>query len=133
MLLADRDLLKSRSNEELFRRWLADHPGHTEVPERVKQNLANLKSHLRKQLKIRKHRRARKAAAAAEAAAPVVANAAPAKVSRRALTGLELLEERIDECLASAKTMDREGLDPVIKLLRRARNEVVWKTMHKAP
>jgi hypothetical protein len=28
----DPELLKSRGNEELLRRWLQDHPGHTEVP-----------------------------------------------------------------------------------------------------
>jgi len=37
------------------------------------------------------------------------------------------LEEQIDDCLALAKEMDREGLVSVIALLRRARNEVVWK------
>src|SRR3954471_7762580 len=41
-------LLKVRSNEELFTRWLADHPGESVVPERVKNGLANLKSLLRK-------------------------------------------------------------------------------------
>src|SRR4051794_29512653 len=41
-------LLKERSNEELFRRWLADHPDHTEVPEKVKTGLQNIKSVLRK-------------------------------------------------------------------------------------
>jgi hypothetical protein len=40
---------------------------------------------------------------------------------------LELLEEQIDDCLILAKHLDREGLDSVIKLLRRARNEVDWK------
>ena len=28
-------LLKERSNDELLRRWLADHPGHREVPQKV--------------------------------------------------------------------------------------------------
>src|SRR5262249_5848463 len=46
-------LLKERSNEELYRRWLADHPGHDEVPDRVKSGLQNLKSMLRKKLKKR--------------------------------------------------------------------------------
>src|SRR6266849_2253867 len=41
-------LLKGRSNEELLKRWLADHPGQKEVPEKVKNNLANVKSVLRK-------------------------------------------------------------------------------------
>jgi hypothetical protein len=33
----------------------------------------------------------------------------------------------IDDCLTAAKKMDREGLDDVIRLLRNARNGVVWK------
>jgi hypothetical protein len=41
------------------------------------------------------------------------------------------LEELIDECLAIPKGLDREGLDPVIGLLRYARNEVVWKLDQK--
>jgi hypothetical protein len=41
--------------------------------------------------------------------------------------GLEALEEQIDECLTFAKRLDREGLQDVIVLLRRARNAVVWK------
>src|SRR4051794_27684702 len=40
-------LLKERSNEELYRRWLRDHPGHTEVPQSVKTGLQNIKSVLR--------------------------------------------------------------------------------------
>jgi hypothetical protein len=37
------------------------------------------------------------------------------------------LEEHIDDCLTVAKLLDREGLGHVIRLLRQARNEVVWK------
>ena len=40
-------LLKERSNDELYRRWLADHPGHEEAPAKVKANLQNIKSVLR--------------------------------------------------------------------------------------
>ena len=39
----------------------------------------------------------------------------------------ELLEEKVDDCLTLARIHDREGLDEVIRLLRRARNQVVWK------
>ena len=47
-LLEERpDLLWERSNEELLNRWLADHPGETEVPLNVKQGLSNTKSSLR--------------------------------------------------------------------------------------
>src|SRR4051794_22214529 len=40
-------LLWSRGNEELYTRWLVDHPEHIEVPMRIKQCLANVKSVLR--------------------------------------------------------------------------------------
>jgi hypothetical protein len=104
-------LLKTRSNQELLDRWLKDHPGEKKVPNRVKQNLANIKSVLRKKGRKRKG----------------VANEAPRPVAAPRSRGLEGLEENIDECLSQAKLLDREGLDSIIHLLRRARNEVVWK------
>jgi hypothetical protein len=104
-------LLRSRSNQELLDRWLKDHRGEKEVPHRVKQNLANIKSVLRKKGRKRKG----------------VANEAPPPVAAPRRRGLEGLEENIDECLDQAKMLDREGLDSIISLLRRARNEVVWK------
>jgi hypothetical protein len=111
-------LLETRSNQELLQRWLRDHPGETEVPGRVKVGLSNIKSVLRKQ---RKKRGGKKPAATATSAAD--GPAAP----RPAARGLEQLEEGIDDCLTLAKNLDREGLASVITLLRRARNEVVWK------
>jgi hypothetical protein len=109
-------LLISRSNDELLQRWLKDHPGEKEVPAKVKQNLANLKSVLRK--KARK--RGRKAPAAVAGVQPT-----PVKKQTRSLEALEI---QIDDCLSTARSMDREGLESVISHLRRARNEVVWKT-----
>src|SRR3954471_12397394 len=46
-------LLRERSNQPLLDRWLADHPGETEVPKAVKQNLANIKSVLRSKKRTR--------------------------------------------------------------------------------
>jgi hypothetical protein len=40
---------------------------------------------------------------------------------------LEQLELLIDDCFVMAKTIDPDGLEHVIHLLRKARNEVVWK------
>jgi hypothetical protein len=40
---------------------------------------------------------------------------------------LDQLELQIDDCLILARQMDQEGLHDVIGLLRKARNEVVWK------
>jgi hypothetical protein len=104
-------LLKTRSNQELLDRWLKDHPKEKEVPYRVKHNLANIKGVLRKKGRKRKG----------------VTNEAPRPVAATRSRGLEGLEENIDHCLDQAKMLDREGLDSIIKLLRRARNEVVWK------
>ena len=109
-------LIRGHSNQELLQRWLADHPGEKEVPERVKQILSNVKSVLRKKGRERR-------AAKAQPAESVVTTA-PRKAAGRSL---EPLEEQIDDCLSLAKHLDRDGLGHVIQLLRRARNEVVWK------
>ena len=112
------ELLDARSNDELLRCWLQDHPGQTDVPNNVRQNLSNVKSVLRKRGRKSARRRAKFEASALPAgvAAPV------ARVSK----GLPLLEERIDDCITMARGMDRELLGDVISHLRRARNEVVW-------
>ncbi len=113
-------LLNTRSNDELLRRWLADHPGETEVSRSVKNCLQNVKSVLRS--KGRKRRAARTSAQGPGGpAAPKTQRPAPTK------TTLERLEEQIDDVLTFARTLDREGLESVIGHLRRARNEVVWK------
>lgn len=115
-------LLKARSNEELLQRWLADHPDEKEVPGRVKNSLSNLKSVLRKKLRKKTDREKKPEepirATPADESAPSPTTASP---------NLESLEEQIDDCLTMAKNLDREGLESVIHLLRRARNEVVWK------
>ena len=112
--------LEGRSNDEVLARWLRDHPGETEVPKNVKQNLSNVKSVLRQAQR-------KKSGAAKKESRPAEPNAAPAAAPRKAVRGLESLEEQIDECLTLAKNLDREGLSSVINLLRRARNEVVWR------
>ena len=113
--------LTTRSNDDVLARWLQDHPGETEVPENVKKNLSNVKSVLRKAGR-KKPGRPKKEDQATEPTAAVV-TATP----RSGVRGLESLEEQIDECMTVAKNLDREGLSSVINLLRRARNEVVWK------
>ena len=113
-------LLKSTSNEGIFARWLKDHPGEKEVPDRVKGILFNVKSKLRKKLGA-KRGRPRKEAQPNNAVQP----AAVAPMRRPAIRGLESLEERIDDCLTLARSLDRDGLEAVIHLLRKARNGVV--------
>ena len=115
-------LLKERSNEELYRRWLADHPGHDEVPDRVKQGLQNLKSMLRK--KLGKRGRPKKAEQPEQPATPGPKPQAQPAPEPNVLEQLEVL---IDDTLALAKNLDRRGLDEVIRHLRTARNLVVWK------
>jgi hypothetical protein len=120
VLKEDPKLLQGRSNDELLARWQADHPGK-EITNSVKAGLQNAKSALRSK------RRRRKAApiegqSVQEAAKPTKAASGGPKGHK-----LEALEERIDDCLSHARRLDREGLAEVIRLLHRARNEVVWK------
>jgi hypothetical protein len=117
-------LLKQRSNEELFRRWLADHPGYNEVPQQVKTGLQNIKSVLRGQQGKKKQKKAGKGSPDAGQPKAEAVQRAP---RRAPSTRLEALEEQIDECMALARNLDREGLRGVISQLRDARNEVVRK------
>ena len=112
-------LLKERSNEELYQRWLKDHPGESEVPLKVKQCLSNLKSVLRKS-----HGKAGRPKKDKQPAQEVV-RTEPSRPSGSLLRQLELLEQQIDEALALAKHIDRENLEDVIRYLRAARNRVV--------
>jgi hypothetical protein len=114
---ANPELPKGRSNDELYRHWLADHPGQKEVPNNVRAGLQNIKAALRSK------KRGRKKVAAQETNTAPVAQAAP----RKPMRNLNALEEQIDDCLQVAKATDREGLAEVIDLLRRARNKVVWE------
>ena len=111
--------LAGKSNADVLARWLEDHPGHPEVPEKIKQNLANIKSVLRKQGRKKRGRRKKER--------PAEATAATAVAPRKRVHGLESLELAIDDCLTRARQMDKEGLADVIGLLRQARNAVVWK------
>src|ERR1043165_9660425 len=111
-------LLKQRSNEPLYERWLKDHPGEKQVPEKVRQGLSNLKSVLRAKQK----RRGRLRREARDAAVP-----GAVKAPARKAMGLSHLEMMIDEVLIVAKALDRDGLDEVIRMLRTARNRVIVK------
>jgi ABC-type phosphate transport system substrate-binding protein len=67
-------------------------------------------------------RRKAKAAATEIATDPVAIAVKTPKTSV-----LETPEERIDDCLTAARHLDKDGLEDVIRLLRKARNAVVWK------
>jgi hypothetical protein len=114
--------LHERSNDAVLARYRKDHGLAPDAPveNKVRQNLANLKSVLRK--KARKRRgRPPKSASSVPVAKPVAA------MKRGPANRLEVLEEMIDDCLTAAKHHDQEGLHDVIQMLRRARNAVVWK------
>jgi hypothetical protein len=93
------------------------------VPDRIKYIVANVKSVLRKGLRKKPGRRP---------AEPKATEATPGEQAtpptRAAATLLETLEEQIDQCMTLVRSLDPEGLDEIIARLRRARNEVVWKS-----
>ncbi len=107
-------LLKPGSNNELYQRWLADHPGVTEVPVKVKQNLSTLKGVLRNKKKK------------TNPMDPGITTAPPALRVEPINAQLLQLETRIDDCLALANSFGPEGLESVLNLMRRAQREVVW-------
>jgi len=113
ILVARPDLINGTTNKMLLERWLKDHPEHSEVPNNVKYNLANLKSTLRKKMRLQ-------GLATSTASTRTSASTAPRHK-------LETLEEQIDDCMSAAKNLDREGLAEVIRLLKLARNKIVWK------
>lgn len=112
--------LHERSNDKVTARWLQDNPSYSEMPKNVKNTLANLKSNLRKKSRSSSGRKAK--VDETTVGGEVLASAKP-KVK-----GLDVLEIQIDECLTLARNIDREALQEIIRLLRRARNEVVWKS-----
>ncbi len=116
----DPKLLNERSNHTLLKRWLADHPGE-KVSGSVKAGLSNIKSVLRS----RGRKAARKRPAGPQGSG--IGARTEGQRPRQRPRGLAPLEEAIDECLMMARATDREGLEVVIDLLRRARNQVVWK------
>lgn len=109
--------LKAKKNAAIMAQYRSDHGLADDAPldKTVTNNLANLKSVMRKKLRIKAR------AAAKSSGKPMV------KSSNR----LEQLEEQIDDCLTFARNLDRTGLEEVIHLLRRARNKVVWKIGEK--
>ncbi|HEV3260258.1 MAG TPA: hypothetical protein VG013_25605 [Gemmataceae bacterium] len=111
------DLLDARNNAEVLYRWLQDHPEAMGVPDKVKASLANIKSILRKK---RCHQPGGRSTAEQPAEVRSQATRGPS-------AGLLSLEESIDKSLSIAKKLNRQGLEGVIRLLRRARNEVVWE------
>ncbi|HXG10613.1 MAG TPA: hypothetical protein VNK04_12700 [Gemmataceae bacterium] len=102
--------LDMKSNELIKARFEQDHPGQEFTP-KIRANMANIKSILRKKMQKGGARVGRpKAAAAVNSGGQ----------------GLEGLELAIDNCLSTARELDPVGLADVINYLRRARNALVW-------
>lgn len=114
--------LEEKKNDELLARYRQDHNMAPEEPveKRVKDAMANTKSQMRKQ-----HRQADTAAGPGRRKVPAMNRSAQGTAAAPAR--IETLEEQIDDALTLARHLDREGLGEVINLLRRARNQVVWK------
>ncbi len=111
------ELLKEKSNAAILARYRADHglPEDAVLEKKVMNNLANLKSTMRKAQRKRK--------LAKDAVRPESERRGrPAKQT----SVLERLEVMIDDALSYAKSQANEGLIPAINLLRTARNKVVW-------
>ena len=90
------------------------------MAERIKGNLANVKSVLRKE---NREKGGKKKARVRGAVVAVLQNTALASGTG----GFDQLEEQIDDCLTTARNLDRGALHSVIGLLRKARNERVWQ------
>jgi hypothetical protein len=103
------------TNKLILARFQADHPNKP-ITGKIRANLANVKSVLR--------RDKRKRGGVRVSPHLFAARSTPGFAGSKSLAGLE---EYIDECLTLAKNIDRDGLANVIRLLRDARNHVVWK------
>jgi len=111
---ADTELLRTRDYDGLKAAWEKGNPGKP-FSEKLRQIAANIKSRMRKDLGMRKRRRKQSA---------VVANGQAAVKPLRPVL-LAPLEEHIDECLMLARGVGRDQLADVIRLLKRARNQVI--------
>jgi hypothetical protein len=103
--------LKEKSNDLVLAQYRQDNKlaADAAVDSRIKQNLANTKSIMRKHSRTGGKARLQ---------------AAVAGLSGKRLESLEVL---IDDCITLAKNLDREALHRVIDHLRTARNLVVWR------
>jgi hypothetical protein len=113
-------LLDHGKNDVIIAQWKTDHPGQT-VDDRIKGNLANTKSIMRKKFGKVKRRRKRGRPAAADGALPAVPK------HRSSIAALEKMESLIDECLSVARHQANPGLDPSIRHLLAARRAVAWQ------
>ncbi len=110
--------LKEKSNDLILAQYRMDKglPTDARIKVNVKNNLSNIKSVIRKE-------KGMGAYAGRKARALAKTNSLTGSMTQR----LEDLEEQIDECMAKAMAIGAETMETVIRLLRKARREVVWK------
>ena len=108
--------LKGKSNDIILNQYREDKGKNPDAPISVKVRniLSNIKSVVRKELGL---------GAYAGRKARALAKTAPSGLTQR----LEDLEEQIDECMVKAIAISAETMESVIRMLRKARREVVWK------
>jgi hypothetical protein len=106
--------LKEKSNDLIIAQYRRDQGMGPDaaVRDSVRNNLANIKSVLRKKKGLGSY--------AGKKAKTI-------QKSASATQRLEELESQIDDCMMTARSIDPVGLESIIALLRRARYEVVWK------
>jgi hypothetical protein len=111
------DWLRGKSNDLILAQYRQDKGKNPEAPIsiKVRNNLSNIKSVLRKEMGMGAYA-GRKARALAKST-----------LGGSMIQRLEDLEEQIDECMIKAISISAETMDSVIRLLRKARREVVWK------
>ena len=110
--------LDQKSNDIVIAKYKEDHKmGEEEqVEKHIKNALANTKSQMRKANRDGKNGAPRKGL-----------NSSAKPTTSKAPGTLETLELQIDESLTLARSVDPDGLTPVIKALLRARRELVWQ------
>jgi hypothetical protein len=110
-------LLKSRSNEQVRSIWLAANPGKQEMPPNVVAAMSAVKSNMRSKARTRRTKD------------EIASELAVGRTKEESLdTGLEKLEELIDESIQFARTLDKKlRLERVVEALLKARRRVVWK------
>ncbi|MGF1578998.1 MAG: hypothetical protein ACFCD0_06510 [Gemmataceae bacterium] len=114
-------LLEKKNNDEILGMYRNDHNlgPDDDIPKRVKDAMANTKSQERKRLK--------EGGGATTGRGRGRGPGKPRGPVSSSIRGLEKLEEQIDECLHTVRSMGREDMESVVQSLKQARNAVIWK------
>src|SRR5262245_1385294 len=116
-------LLKVPGYDELFKMYQTEDSSR-KVGVSERQVAANVKSRLRSDHKIRGRRRGRRGRRARMANGAV----APEMMAPQRVGAHLALEDAIDDCIFLARKMDAIRLEDVVRLLKRARNQLIVMT-----